>query len=277
LVLIFFMKNTIILAFIFISFSGYAQSEEKVFFETMELVQRDSNYHNKNLTGQYITIYSDPLYTKDKQGRAYQINAKNEGGKFLILFHDVWGLTDDIVQEAERLFVELNENVTVIAPDLFDGKAPIDSTAAKKLLTQLKYDRVIEIVRALVKQTPNNSLIATIGWGFGGGWALEGGVIAFRKAAGCVMFYGLQDLTPERISTLSAPVFGVFGREDLVSSPQKVTDLEVFMSDNRKPFKVVTYDADRGFANFWSENFHNGKANNANDLALKFLKERLSL
>ena len=120
----------------------------------------------------------------------FYVPADNPTDKVLIIFHEWYGLTDNVKEDARNWQKQLGGNVAIYAVDLFDGKASVAKFEAVKLMDNLDQKRAEAIVKGLLQKIGTAKQIATLGWGMGATWAFTASVLAGNKAAGCVMFYG---------------------------------------------------------------------------------------
>ncbi|MBC8046321.1 MAG: dienelactone hydrolase family protein [Fimbriimonadaceae bacterium] len=106
----------------------YAQTKSCCFSstETFASFSNDIAFVNKHAEpdpffyieqkGEMITFSA----SDGKDAKAYVIRAKENTNKYLLVFHEWWGLNDYIKQMSDKLFTDI-ENVNVIAVDLYDG------------------------------------------------------------------------------------------------------------------------------------------------------------
>lgn len=211
--------------------------------------------------------------TKDgKKGRAYEVRAPKASNKVLLVFHEYWGLNDYIKQEAERLQKELGD-VTVIAPDLYDGKVSSDPNEAAKLMQGVKEERARAIISGAIAHAGKKAQIGTIGWCFGGGWSLQSALMAGRQTEACVIFYGMPEKDPEKLKALHSDVLGIFAKQDKWITPVVVEDFEKAMKAAGKELEVKSYDADHAFANPSNPHFNSDAAQDAHAVAIEYLKK----
>ena len=81
--------------------------------------------------------------------------------KYLLLFHEWWGLNDYVKREAEKLQKDLG-NVNVYAIDLYDGKVASTQDSAGKYMQGMSPERAASIVKGLISTLDKKAEIATI-------------------------------------------------------------------------------------------------------------------
>ena len=205
---------------------------------------------------------------------AYAILAPEETNQFLFVFHEWWGLNDNIKEEAERYAKELG-NVSILAVDIYDGKVTADRDEAGKIMQGVSEDRAKAIVNGAIAYAGANAEIATIGWCFGGGWSLKASILAGDQGAGCVMYYGMPTRDKNELAPLKADVLGLFARQDQYITPKVVDEFFTVANMAGKQVSVHQFDADHAFANPSSPRYDELEAQRANTLALGFLKRKL--
>ncbi len=201
--------------------------------------------------------------------------AKNPSNKYLFVIHEWWGLNDFIRREAARLHNQLTD-VNVLALDLYDGGVATTREAASELMQAVETERAEAIINGAIALAGKEAEIATIGWCFGGGWSLKSSILAAEQGAGCVIYYGMPVQEEEKLSPLKAPVLGIFAEKDEWITPQVANDFKKMAGDVGKEVTVHIFDADHAFANPSSPRYVEQAAQEANALALEFLKERLN-
>ena len=215
--------------------------------------------------------------TRDaKEGHAYYIPSDRPTNKVLLLFHEWWGLNDYIKKEAER-WSKLLGNVDVYAVDLYDGKVATTAEEAGKLSKGLDPKRGENIVSGLLAKAGRDKEIATMGWCMGGSWAFTAAVLAGQSARATVMYYGFPEKEAKRIRPLKTDVLYIWAAKDKFITKEVVTAFQKNVEATGNKMIWHTFDADHAFANP-SNPKHNAKAEEeARDITLKFLKEKLQI
>lgn len=222
-------------------------------------------------TGEMIS-YKTP---DGKTASAYLIKAKNETDDYLFVIHEWWGLNDYIKKEAQRLAQELG-NVNVIALDLYDGKVATTQEQAGQYMQAVSEDRAKAIINGALQYAGEEADIATIGWCFGGGWALQTAIMAGDRAEAAVMYYGMPEQNVERLKKLQAPVLGIFASQDKWISPKVVEEFKQNVDKAGKELTVKSYDADHAFANPSNPKYKEAYAQEAHKMAVAFLQKNFS-
>jgi carboxymethylenebutenolidase len=221
-------------------------------------------------TGKMITFET----ADGTPGSAYAIVNDLSSNKALFVIHEWWGLNDHIKQEADKLYSELKD-VNIIALDLYDGKVTDNPDDAGKIMGSVKEERLDAIIKGALTYVGKDAKVGTIGWCFGGGWSLKSSILAGDQGAGCVMYYGMPVMEPAKLAPIKADVLGLFANKDEWITPKVVSDFEVVMKAIGKNISTKEFEADHAFANPSSPRYVEEAAQEANAMALAFLKERL--
>ena len=128
-------------------------------------------------------------------------------------------------------------------------KVAATADMAGKYMGEVKEERAKAIIAGAEVYAGNNAKFATIGWCFGGGWSLQAALLGGKQAVACVMYYGMPEKDPAKLSALNADVLGLFATKDAWITPQVVKDFEVNMNKAGKKITVKNFDADHAFAN----------------------------
>ena len=205
--------------------------------------------------------------------KAYVVKPAETSNKFLIVIHEWWGLNDQIKQESERLADSLG-NVNVMALDLYDGQVTDNPDEAGKIMNAIKPERCEAIITGALAVAGKDGRVATIGWCFGGGWSLRSSILAADRGAGCVMYYGMPVEKANELAPMQADVLGIFAKKDGWINEKVVNNFTALAKATGKKLDVRWYDADHAFANPSSPRYNESAAQEANKVALDFLRKR---
>lgn len=208
---------------------------------------------------------------------AYVMQAAEPSNKYLLVFHEWWGLNDYIRQTAEQLYTDLGGKVHVIAVDLYDGRVAVKKDSAQKYLQSLTQERASMIVRSLANKFGDDVRIATIGWCMGGGYSLQASLLVQERAAGCVIYYGFPETDKERLQTLEADVLMIWPNQDKWINAEVVEQFRTTMDGLNKKLRIEEYNADHAFANPSNPKHNPEMAADAYAKSLAFLKEKLGV
>jgi Dienelactone hydrolase and related enzymes len=209
-------------------------------------------------------------------GNAYYLPSDKPTDKVLILFHEWWGLNDYIKQEAEN-WQKLLGNVDVYAIDLYDGKVADSPSIAQKLSSGMDEKRGETLIKGLLSHIGNDKLIANLGWCFGGTWAFTAGRLAEKQSAGIVMYYGFPEKDEKKIATLKTDVLYVWASQDKFITKNLVDDFGKQVEASGHKFTMQTFDAVHAFANPSNPKHDMLATKQAEQIAKKFLTEKLQL
>lgn len=274
------MKTYVLLVLSFISFSLASAQSCCQLSSSREFAMLSDNksfvsshlsplpFHFVAERGSFITFKAPD----GKEGRAFEV--KGKGNRFILMFHEWWGLNDYIQREAEKLQQQLGD-VTVLAVDLYDGHVASSPEEAGKLMQSVDEKRARSIIQGALEYAGPLAHIGTIGWCFGGGWSLQAAIMAGKQGDACVMYYGMPETDTEKIKSLKAPVLGLFAQKDNWITPEKVNTFEKQMKENGKEISIKFYDADHAFANPSNPKFNKEAGEDAYQKSVAFLKSKL--
>jgi carboxymethylenebutenolidase len=233
---------------------------------------RGSHQLPKSVTSQKAAGVWIEFDTPDeKKGRGYLIKSATPSNKYLFVYHEWWGLNENIVQEAERWAVDL-KGVNVVALDLYDGKVATTREAAGELMQSANEVRIRNIIQGALDYAGPKAQIGSIGWCFGGGWSMQSTLMTGQQAVGCVIYYGMPEKNPERLNDLHCKVLGVFAEKDKWINRKVVGEYEQAMNDAGKAYETYWYNAEHAFANPSNPIFDEAAANDARKKSLDFLR-----
>jgi carboxymethylenebutenolidase len=198
----------------------------------------------------------------------------------IIMIHEWWGLNDNIRAMADRL---AGEGYIVFAVDLFRGKVASTPGEARVLMMAAVEDP--EPARAniraafdFVSNTASAPRIGTIGWCFGGGWALNTAQLFPEELDAAVIYYGQVTADEDLLRPIAAPILGLFAADD---AGIKVASVEAFrdaLERLRKNYTVHIYPGvGHAFANPSGRNYDAATADDAWRRTLEFFNLHLSI
>ncbi len=223
-------------------FAALANSED--FRNTHQEPIASSDTDQDDDAGEMISFKTPDGKTAD----AFQILSPYAGRNYLFVFHEWWGLNEQIKDWCQKLHSEMPD-VNIIALDLYDGKVATTREAAAELMQGADEARIRAIINGAMGHIPPKADIATIGWCFGGGWSLQAAIMAEDKLKLCVMYYGMPETDIAKLKTLNAPVIGFFASKDQWINAEVVTAFEANMKKAGKTLATKTYEAEHAFAN----------------------------
>lgn len=204
------------------------------------------------------------------EGRAFFVKAHGNTNKYLLLFHEWWGLNDNIKEEAMRWSHDLG--IHVLAVDLYDGKAASTPDDAGKLMQANDKNRSTAIIRGAAAYAGKDARFSTIGWCFGGGWSLQAALLMPERTDKCVVYYGMPESDVERLKTLQCDVLFIHAKQDKWINDETVAAFEQNMTKANRKVTVNAYDADHAFANPSGPRYNEGAAQAAREVVKTYLK-----
>ncbi len=174
---------------------------------------------------------------------------ENANGGALILLHPWWGLDSHIKNWADR-FARLG--YAALAVDLYQGEIATSSSRASELMRNVKDATasrdIANAVRFLYRdERVQANRVGTIGWSFGGSWALRT-AIRHPNIDACVVYYGKTPADPESLSTVGASILAIFGKTDPGIPVQQIDAFRKGLETAEVKHKIVVVDAGHGFA-----------------------------
>ena len=203
-------------------------------------------------------------------GHAFFVKSRRKTNKYLMLFHEWWGLNDYIKNEAAMWSKELG--VHVLAVDLYDGKMATTAEDAGKLMQGNDPARSLAIISGAAQFAGDKADFRTMGWCFGGGWSLQAALQLKEKAKGCVMYYGMPEQDVQKLKTLSTDVVFIHPELDKWITAEMAGGFEANMKSAGKSAMVYHYPADHAFANPSSPRYNEKAAKEARATVTAYLK-----
>ena len=205
--------------------------------------------------------------------------ASAEGGlPAVLVFHEWWGLNDNIKKMADQL---AGEGYVALAADLYGGQVATQPEAARSLMEQAMKDKDavgqnLRQAHAYLKEQIKATRVGTIGWCFGGGVSLRAALTVPDGVDATVIYYGFVSTDPADLKPLKAPVLGLFGGADGGIPVETVKAFEAALKGLGKPVEIHIYEgADHAFANPSGGNYKADAAADAWQRSLAFLAEHL--
>jgi carboxymethylenebutenolidase len=193
----------------------------------------------------------------------------------IVLIHERRGLNDNI-QKMARLIAD--QGYQVLAVDLYNGEVATTPDRARELSRgldqQIANQHLIAAVQYL-RQEQNASQVGSRGRCFGGGQSLQ---LALTDAdlEAAVIYYGSLETGADILSSIQAPVLGIFGTEDQVVPLQQVRDFESILNQLNIQNDIFVYEGvGHAFANPSNDGFAPEQTRDARDKTLEFLQQTL--
>ena len=197
----------------------------------------------------------------------------------VIVIHDWWGLNDSVRSLADRLAAE---GFIVLAIDLFSGKTATSVGAANQHMlgvvenpeiAQENIRKAYEFVSG-VAAAPQ---VATLGWGFGGSWALNTAVLFPEDLDATIIYYTPVRTDAEELRLINVPILAHFGNSDKGIPMASVRDFEDALERLRKNYDFQIYPGvGQGFADPGVADYNAEAAEKAWQSTLEFLNRNLS-
>lgn len=209
-------------------------------------------------------------------GSSAYVSRAAPGAPAVVVIHEWWGLNDHIKLYADRLAAD---GYTAIAVDLYGGK--VATTADEAMATMKTVDDATarRTLTAAVTWTgaasgANTSKVGVIGWCFGGGWSLRTG-LSHSDLDAVVVYYGRVPTEAGELSSLNAPLVGIFATNDQGIPVETIDGFEAALKEAGKDATIHRYDAVHAFANPSNAHYDEEKAGDAWEKVQAFLAEQL--
>jgi carboxymethylenebutenolidase len=222
---------------------------------------------------QYATVNGKPV-----MGYLAYPAAAEGGLPAVLVFHEWWGLNDNIRKMADQL---AGQGYVALAADLYGGQVATQPEAAQSLMEQALKDRDamgqnLRQAHGYLKEQIKATRVGTIGWCFGGSISLSTALIVPDGVDATVIYYGHVGGDVEKLKPLKAPVLGLFGGADDGIPVESVRAFENALKGLGKPVEIHIYDgAGHAFANPSGNNYQAEAAADAWQKSLTFLAEHL--
>lgn len=195
----------------------------------------------------------------------------------LIVIQEWWGLNDNMRSMAERL---AGEGYLALAVDLYQGEVAENRDQASALVREAM-DRAgslednLRQAHAYLREQ-GAPAIGSIGWCFGGGWSLQTALTLGDELDAAVIYYGRLVTDPDELSSLSAPILGIFGGLDDGIPVESVREFEAALESIGHLAEIHVYPAaDHAFANPSGSRYNAEAAEDAWAKTVAFLSEHL--
>lgn len=266
----------LLLLFLLLGFVQSTQPTKTEEYSGMSRFVNDATFRNSHHLPSPVTLDSfgtmvQYLSNDGSKQQAYFIK-KESAKKTLLVFHEWWGLNDNIKKECQSISNEVAD-ANILALDLYNGQVASTPDDAGKFMKLVKYQNTIDNIQGAINHFAKGQDLATIGWCFGGGWSLQAAIVGGAQVKACVIYYGMPEMDAKKLNQLKAPVLGLFAEKDAWITPEVVKNFEDVMKALGKDFKHYSFPAEHAFANPSSDRYNQDEAKKANKLAIAFLKQ----
>lgn len=196
----------------------------------------------------------------------------------LIVIHEWWGLNDGVRAMADRL---AGAGYIVLAVDLFGGRSANSPEDARQLMLGVveNPEAAKENLRqayAFLDDVAGAPAIGSLGWCFGGGWALQTAMLFPDDLDAAVIYYGQVTDDQSQLEPLDMPILGLFAEDDRGIPVDGVRRFERALDALDKQYDIEIYpDTGHAFANPSGENYDEEAATQAWQKTLAFLRQHL--
>lgn len=155
-------------------------------------------------------------------------------GPGVIVIQEWWGLTDHVVDVADRFAAE---GFVALAPDLYGGSTTHDAEEAGRLMAQLPVEEAARDLSGAVDfllghEAVTGDSVGAVGFCMGGGFVLVLAAQAGDRIGAAVPYYAVFNTADDPdFSGITAPVLGHFGENDDFAGPERARQLEQAVRD----------------------------------------------
>ncbi|MBK8939812.1 MAG: dienelactone hydrolase family protein [Polyangiaceae bacterium] len=164
----------------------------------------------------------------------------------LIVFHEWWGVNDDIRDLCARFAAE---GIAAAAIDLYDGKATTDANEAFRMVEEMKTSVSMDKTSALVQRLasdPRFGKIGVTGFCLGGAMSIAAASTVDGISA-AVPFYGVPRDEFAQLERAKVPILGHYAKEDPFVKRERVLEVQERAKKNGVDFEAHFYDAKHAF------------------------------
>jgi len=144
----------------------------------------------------------------------YTVGNDHASTPAVIVFQEYWGITDDILHQAEHIAAQ---GYYCVVPDIYKGKSTMEAEEAGHLMSNLNWKTAISEVDAVVgklREHNKDRKVGVTGFCMGGALTLALATLAENKLTCAAPFYGIPPGQLCDLATIRCPVYGFFGAKD---------------------------------------------------------------
>lgn len=179
-------------------------------------------------------------------GRSYSgylAPSASGSGPGVVVLQEWWGLVGHIKDVADR-FAEAG--FTALAPDLYEGKTADEPDDAASLFMALNIAETEKVLACAIRRliddpAATGEKVGVVGFCMGGQLSLYAACANPETIGACVNFYGVHPNVHPNFANLGAPLLGLFGEEDPMTTPEVVAAMDAELNSLGKPHEFITY------------------------------------
>lgn len=221
----------------------------------------------------YEVAVSDVAYHEGKTG-FYAHPAEEGDFPGVVMVHEWWGLNEYMKETARQL---AGHGYRVLAVDLF-GEVATTPDRARVLTGAIVPSEAVQNMRSAVIFLRENgsTRVASLGWCFGGGQALQLALAEGERLDATVIYYGQLVTDASALRHITWPVLGIFGEEDTSIPVERVQAFQAGLSEAGVENQVIIYPGvGHAFANPSGANYAPDETRDAWTKTLGFLEANL--
>ncbi|MDQ3873485.1 MAG: dienelactone hydrolase family protein [Thermoproteota archaeon] len=243
-------------------------------------------YNNSNNQKSLMRLHNSSVTYYDNNAKGYLVypelaNNTQQQLPAVIMVHEWWGLNEYIKNRADIL---AKEGYVVLAVDLYRGEVATTSNRAMELSSSVRNNpaSAIDNLRSAVDYVKSlkmvdGSRIASLGWCFGGDWALQLALnTSDNPLAATVIYYGRPVTDAASLSNIHWPILGIFGDQDQAIRVEAVKQFTSALNASGITNEIYLYKGvGHAFANPSGDSYAPKETVDAWQKTLTFLKRYL--
>jgi carboxymethylenebutenolidase len=243
-------------------------------------------YNNSNNQKSLMRLHNSSVIYYDNNAKGYLVypelaNNTQQQLPAVIMVHEWWGLNEYIKNQADIL---AKEGYVVLAVDLYRGEVATTSSRAMELSSSVRNNpaSAIDNLRSAVDYVKSlkmvdGSRIASLGWCFGGDWALQLALnTSDNPLAATVIYYGRPVTDAASLSNIHWPILGIFGDQDQAIRVEAVKQFTSALNASGITNEIYLYKGvGHAFANPSGDSYAPKETVDAWQKTLTFLKRYL--
>ncbi|MDQ3853304.1 MAG: dienelactone hydrolase family protein [Thermoproteota archaeon] len=245
-------------------------------------------YNNSNSQKSQIRLHNSSVSYYQNNSNGYLVypelvnnTQQQQQLPAVIMVHEWFGLNEHIKNQANIL---AREGYVVLAVDLFQGEVAATSDRAMELASSVRNNpasaidnlqSAVSYVKSL--EMVDGSRITSLGWCFGGDWALQ---LALNSPdnplAATIIYYGRPVTDAASLSNIHWPILGIFGDQDQAIPVESVKQFASALNASGITNEIYLYKGvGHAFANPSGDNYASKETADAWQKTIGFLEKYL--
>lgn len=214
------------------------------------------------------------LQVDDRPARAEVFSCGRAGAPAVLVIHEWYGVVDDVRRICRRW---ADEGFDAAAVDLYQGQVASSTEEAMRLVTELKTERAVPVMRAAARAMRERGAarVGITGFCLGGGMAIAA-ACNVEEIAAAAPFYGRPRTEFRRFTASTPPLQGHYAKVDAHVPPEGVREMQEEALAAGASFELFFYDGPHAFMREGDPGvFHEESARLAWSRVVPFMKTHL--